>query len=1314
MSSIRLSFSSLPFAAWALGLSVLAGCPQEPNSVVCPGTGIICPENTYCGAVQPVCLTTSCGNGILDLNEQCDDGNIEAGDSCSPICKREECGNNVLDPNEVCDDGNEENGDGCNSTCTSKEICGNKIVDVGEACDDGNAMNADGCSGTPVTVGGEMSPSACKSTEVCGNGVKDLQVGEVCDDGNTISGDGCNSDCRSGEGCGNGIVDPGEQCDDGNANNNDDCLNACKTAKCGDGVIDNTGTHGETCDAGTTGSPVETATCNIDCTVRACGDGKVNQTAGEQCDNGVGNNGDTRNCTAPAPTATPPRPGCQLNVCGDGLVDAEDPRKEQCDDGNTNNLDDCSNSCQSANCGNSVVNIGEDCDDGNTVDTDACVSCHTAVCGDLVIRAGVEECDGGQNVTTDNCSNNCRIERCGNSIIDPGEQCDDGNMSNTDGCTTGTCQLAVCGDHFVRAGVEQCDDGNTINGDGCSSTCRNEGCGNGTTDPGEQCDDGNMVSGDGCSYPGCTFEACGDGIVNNGEACDGNGAGVGGETMNCNADCTVASCGDGKTNATRGEQCDAGPGLNANDRDCTATCKINICTDGHIDTKGPNHFEFCDDGNQVNTDGCNNSCTLASCGNGLLDPGEQCDDNNAVNTDACNGCQNARCGDGVLWAGVEECDGSANCSSTCRLQVCGNGIIDPGEQCDDSNLVNGDGCSGTGHPLLTACKFEYCGDKLKGASEPCDYTDSTFGPSGNGSCNRDCTTAVCGDGKLSPFAPSLEECDFGAGNGGTSGCTAPVGGVGGCKLEHCGDGNADAGEQCDNGASNSSSGPCLPYCQKAVCGDGLVQSASSTPTVPGGAETCDLGAQNGATKCAYGLTSCVTCSATTCQPVTLNTAGATHYCGDGTLDNTGGDPEACDNGTVGTAMFPANGLTACPYNTSCTTCKTDCTGPTMPTPAQCGDGTVNGPVEKCDLGAGNNTAQRPATCAYGTTCTACPAGCATTPTTISGGYCGDGTTQSPETCDAGNMNTTNLNCPYASTQVASLALCTQCTTGCTSVPSGMRIPHYCGDGQCDTAGGNEAPGTCVADCGSGQYSVTVVKTGGGVGDISGGITCTGAACTQASTNVNAGGSITLTATATAGSTFTGWGGDCSTAVGASCTLTVNAAKTATANFVKIQQNVTVTEAGTGQTQGTLTVMPGGGTSCGANCTKYEDGSVLVITATPGMNNAVTWSGCDSTVGNVCVVTVNGTENVQATFTLAKFTVTVTVSTAAGTVTSSPAGITCTMATSPCAAMFDAFTNLTLTPSGGTLTAWGGDCTGTGACTYPSLTAPGTVSAAFTP
>ena len=62
---------------------------------------------------------------------------------------------------------------------------------------------------------------------------------------------------------------------------------------------------------------------------------------------------------------------------------------------------------------------------------------------------------------------------CGNGAVEAGEQCDDGNASNTDACTN-SCLNAVCGDGFVRGGVEQCDDSNTTSGDGCSATCQNE------------------------------------------------------------------------------------------------------------------------------------------------------------------------------------------------------------------------------------------------------------------------------------------------------------------------------------------------------------------------------------------------------------------------------------------------------------------------------------------------------------------------------------------------------------------------------------------------------------------------------------------------------------------------------------------------------------------------------------------------------------------------------------------------------------------------------------------------------------------------
>jgi cysteine-rich repeat protein len=63
---------------------------------------------------------------------------------------------------------------------------------------------------------------------------------------------------------------------------------------------------------------------------------------------------------------------------------------------------------------------------------------------------------------------------------------------------------------------------------------------------------------------------------------------------------------------------------------------------------------------------CPAAPAAAVCGNGVVEAGEQCDDGNTKDGDGC--------------------------SSTCTLQVCGDGHVDAGEQCDDGNTKDGDGC----------------------------------------------------------------------------------------------------------------------------------------------------------------------------------------------------------------------------------------------------------------------------------------------------------------------------------------------------------------------------------------------------------------------------------------------------------------------------------------------------------------------------------------------------------------------------------------------------------------------------------------------
>lgn len=85
-----------------------------------------------------------CGNGVLDLGEECDDANLQAGDGCTKYCIKEpRCGDGVLDRGELCDDGNQEDNDlTCSSLCT---YCGDGQLQEGEECDDGNVISGDGC-----------------------------------------------------------------------------------------------------------------------------------------------------------------------------------------------------------------------------------------------------------------------------------------------------------------------------------------------------------------------------------------------------------------------------------------------------------------------------------------------------------------------------------------------------------------------------------------------------------------------------------------------------------------------------------------------------------------------------------------------------------------------------------------------------------------------------------------------------------------------------------------------------------------------------------------------------------------------------------------------------------------------------------------------------------------------------------------------------------------------------------------------------------------------------------------------------------------
>ena len=115
--------------------------------------------------------------------------------------------------------------------------------------------------------------------------------------------------------------------------------------------------------------------------------------------------------------------------------------------------------------------------------------------------------------------------------------------------------------------------------------------------------------------------------------------------------------------------------------------------------------------------------------------------------------------------------------------VCGNGVVEDGEACDDGNRVSGDGCS-------ASCTVESCGDGIVEGDEQCDDGNQDFGDG----CTPWCRRQGCGDGELDV---ATEECDDGNRDPG-DGCDSQ------CKLEGppagvCGDGTVDRGEDCDDG-----------------------------------------------------------------------------------------------------------------------------------------------------------------------------------------------------------------------------------------------------------------------------------------------------------------------------------------------------------------------------------------------------------------------------------------------------------------------------------------------------------------------------------
>jgi cysteine-rich repeat protein len=617
-------------------------------------------------------------------------------------------------------------------------------------------------------------------------------LSEYCDDDSDCPPDEeCSDNGICVPKCGNGVVDPGEN-----------CTTCPEDAGCTDGLLCcPDGTCGSSCEGNCNNNGICEPEKGESCACADC-DGKqdgcaaglvcINEICSDKCGNGVVDPGE--NCTT-----CPDDAGCSegLLCCPDGTCGATCDTRECnnnkiCEPGENCECSDCEN--EQDGCAAGLICVNGQCSD-------------TAFCGDGNIDPGEDcqtcpddaGCGPGLCCNEGVCSEDCGVSPCNNNgVCEPsdGENCSCADCEGKqDGCIAGL----VC----------------------LGGQCRGGGiCGNGILEMGEDCDDGNNADGDGCDK-NCKREFCGDGIVQpelNDEVCDnGSRCMINGELRNSclkDADCNtciiipgtspqVSRCGGDEQN---GQIC-------LTDDDC-----VNAGYQCVYDT----------DAEEL----CNDECHFATgtCGNGIVEGLEECDDGNNVDSDGCSrNCLNEFCGDGVVQADnplAESCDNGSVCSQDgrgCRedtdCRFCGvvPGTNPPVKRCggmgSDPTICETDAdCVNSAYTCVydvledencnEQCHDDtLCGNGRKDAGENCITCPDDAGCANgllccpNGSCGEECEQNPCNNDGI---CDANENCTCADCNGEQDGCIQGAVCINEVCSENCGDGKVDFGENCVN------------------------------------------------------------------------------------------------------------------------------------------------------------------------------------------------------------------------------------------------------------------------------------------------------------------------------------------------------------------------------------------------------------------------------------------------------------------------------------------------------------------------------------
>ncbi len=332
----------------------------------------------------------------------------------------------------------------------------------------------------------------------------------------------------------------------------------------------------------------------------------------------------------------------------------------------------------------------------------------------LVAVAALAAC--GDNLRPLEIDANLPVAQCPNGVVEPGEDCDDNDMI-TDFTCDDTCHF-TCGNGVVDDTVgELCDTGINSGTGACPSSC----------------DDGMACTSDQLQSADCTAECVHAAIT---APVDGDGCCPAGATSLTDDDCSVA-CGNMLVEA--GETCDTAITAGVGACPTTATCNDSMSCTADVLSMGGTCTATCTNPpitTPINGDGCcpsgatpltDNDCA-PGCGNGVVDVGETCDTAILVGPGRCP--MTANCNDGMVCTRDVLANGGT-CTAACTFpQItmpmsgdgccpagannnndgdcpprCGNTVVEQGEQCDDGNMNNTDGCSNLCRFNITAFRF---------------------------------------------------------------------------------------------------------------------------------------------------------------------------------------------------------------------------------------------------------------------------------------------------------------------------------------------------------------------------------------------------------------------------------------------------------------------------------------------------------------------------------------------------------------------------------------------------------------------------------